>query len=134
VQIIKDSEAEYGIEGVTYLGGEPVLQTGIKYLSSEIKKLNLGIILFTGRLYSELDDDIINSADLIIDGGFEKNNLEDKRNLIGSRNQKMFFVTDRYKKYEEWFFIPRPKETEINVSDVLTINGDYLIKPVLGGA
>jgi anaerobic ribonucleoside-triphosphate reductase activating protein len=125
--VIETSKKEFGIEGVTWLGGEPVLQAGLERLNGEVRKMDLGVILFTGRKYEELEPSLVSSVDLIVDGGFEKDNLEDKRNLVGSRNQKIYFVTKRYKNCEDWFYIPRPKQTEINVSDVLSINGDYLI-------
>jgi anaerobic ribonucleoside-triphosphate reductase activating protein len=124
LSIITQAEAEFGIEGVTYLGGEPILQQGLAELSQAIRTAGLGVILFTGRRAEELTDALKNSVDLIVDGGFEQDNLDDKRNLVGSKNQRLIFITERYRKHEQWFYTPRPKQVEINVANDLFITGD----------
>jgi anaerobic ribonucleoside-triphosphate reductase activating protein len=125
LEIAADAKRRFAIEGVTYLGGEPVLQAGLAELSQALRALDLGLILFTGRLYEALPAALIESVDMIIDGGFEKDNIDTERNLIGSKNQKMYFCSQRYKNCLDWFYIPRPKRVEIHITDALTINGDY---------
>jgi len=128
IEVVCDSKRRFEIEGVTYLGGEPVLQQKLSEMSLELRKMNIGIILFTGRQYHELPVSLAASVDMVIDGGFEKDNVDNERNLIGSKNQKIYFITERYKNCADWFYVPRPKQIEINVSDVFTVNGDYVIK------
>jgi anaerobic ribonucleoside-triphosphate reductase activating protein len=88
------------IEGITISGGEPFLQHN--ELVKFVKKLrkDLGIIVYTGYLFEEIKDkELIKYIDLLIDGKYE----EDKNNGIafrGSYNQKLYFLTDRYKKFE----------------------------------
>ena len=53
---IFDSKEKYGIEGVTYSGGEPTLQQNLPVLTKEIHNLGLGVISFTGRKYEEVSD------------------------------------------------------------------------------
>lgn len=122
-----NAKKQFAIEGVTYLGGEPVLQRGLEKLSVALRGMDIGIILFTGRLYEELPLSLIASMDMIIDGGFEKDNIDNNRNLIGSKNQKIYFVTERYKNCYDWFYVLRPKRVEIHTTDALTVNGDYMI-------
>lgn len=127
VEIIIEAKNNYGIEGVTYLGGEPTLQQGLSELSKRLKQLDIGVFLFTGNLYEELQKKLIDNVDLIVDGQFEKGNLEKKRNLIGSKNQRLIFVTDRYVNHLNWFLTPCSKNVEINVSEKLIITGDVIL-------
>lgn len=124
IAIIENAKVEYDIEGVTYLGGEPTLQVGLDKLSLLIQNLGMGVILFTGNPISKLSQKLIESVDLIIDGEFEKDNVESERNLIGSNNQNIIFITERYRSQERWFYTPRSKQVEINVSHKIFITGD----------
>jgi len=124
--LITQAKEELGIEGVTYLGGEPTIQQGLPELSRRIRELGLGTILFTGNLAEELSLTLRLSVDMIIDGRFEKGEPDSKRNLIGSTNQRILHMTDRYRPCEDWFYIPRPKLVEINIGNKLFLTGDYL--------
>jgi len=126
LRVISEAKEEFGIEGVTYLGGEPTLQQGLPELSAKIKGVGLGVILFTGNTVEELDDKIRSSVDMIIDGRFEDGKVDSERNLIGSTNQRIVHMTGRYRSHEDWFYTLRPKLMEINISDRLFITGDYL--------
>ena len=108
--IILDSKDKYDIEGVTFLGGEPTLQEGLISLAFLLKVNNIGTILFTGKKIEMLDNDLINNLDLVIDGKFEVSKIDAKRNLIGSENQNIYFLTNRYEKDEKWFFEKREKK------------------------
>jgi len=124
--IILDAKERFSIDGVTFLGGEPTLQQGLADLSNMIRSNGLGTILFTGRSVEELPKGLMKSIDLIVDGSFEQNHPDTVRNLIGSTNQRLIYVTDRYRSYEQWFYIKRPKHVEINVADGLFITGDII--------
>lgn len=128
VDIAIESKGKNGIEGVTFLGGEPTLQSNIKYLISELKDRNIGTIMFTGRGLEEIDEEIVKNLDLIVDGRFDKNQIDTERNLVGSRNQKIINVTDRYKNIDSWFLNKRDKMVEINICqrESLLITGDML--------
>lgn len=116
LDIIYKSKTDNNIEGITYLGGEPTLQKGLSQLSESVKRMGLGVILFTGETISNLNPEFLKGVDLVIDGQF-KQDLSDERNLIGSSNQNIIFLTDRYKSDVEWFFKPRPKQIEVNIID-----------------
>jgi len=126
--IILDSKDKYDIEGVTFLGGEPTLQEGLISLVSLLKMNNIGTILFTGKRIEMLDNDLVSNLDLIIDGKFEVSKIDTKRNLIGSENQNIYFLTNRYKKDEKWFFEKREKKVEINMlkENSIFISGDVI--------
>ena len=126
--IILVSKEKYDIEGVTFLGGEPTLQKGLISLVPLLKMNNIGTILFTGKRIEMLDNDLVSNLDLIIDGKFEASKIDTKRNLIGSENQNNYFLTNRYKKDEKWFFEKREKKVEINIvkDDSIFISGDVI--------
>ena len=116
IRIATDAKDKYGIEGVTFIGGEPTLQQNLNLLAHAFQKLGLGIILFTGKLYSELDEELIRYLDTIIDGRFETDNRDITRNLVGSNNQKIINVTDRYSD-NAWFTDLRPDYIEIDLTE-----------------
>ena len=126
VDIAIKSKTDNGIEGVTFLGGEPTMQEGLVCLSKALSMVDLGTILFTGKQYDSLSEDIRSYMDLIVDGKFEVELIDDERNLVGSKNQKIIYLTDRYKECQDWFTSVRNKKVEMNLSDTLFINGDVV--------
>ena len=68
--------------------------------------------------YSSL---MINAVDLIVDGKFELSQIDDERNLVGSKNQRIVYVTDRYKNKIDWFMVSREKKIEINETNMTRI-------------
>jgi anaerobic ribonucleoside-triphosphate reductase activating protein len=128
ISIAKKSKEENGIEGVTYLGGEPTLQKHLPELSNEFHKIGLGVILFTGYKFNQLKDSLISSVDLIIDGQFVEKELDQNRNLIGSTNQTFKHISNRYINDMKWFMKKRRLQVDINVGRELLITGDVVVK------
>ena len=126
LDIAIESRKRYGIEGITFLGGEPTLQESLPNLANILSKEGFGIILFTGKRYECLSDKVKNSMDIVIDGKYEKEMIDEERNLVGSKNQRIIFVSDRYKMDGSWFTSKREKKVEINLSESLFINGDVI--------
>lgn len=126
VDIAVKSKAENGIEGVTFLGGEPTLQEGLPCLAKALAQVDLGTILFTGIEYDSLSDDIKANIDLIVDGRYEATLFDDERNLVGSKNQQIIYLSDRYITCLNWFMKNREKKVEINVGSMLFVNGDVI--------
>lgn len=115
IDIALNSKAKNDIEGVTFLGGEPTMQNDLPYLAQAFRNNGLGVILFTGRNLCELNDDLISNTDLIIDGIFDKEHIDSQRNLIGSVNQVIHYISDRYLNSTGWFEKQRNKRVEINM-------------------
>ncbi len=126
VVIISDAKKNFGIEGVTYSGGEPTLQQHLPQLTEEIHKLDLGVISFTGRLYEDVKG-ILCGCDAVLDGAYEADKQETKRRILGSTNQRIICLTDRYKDcIEDWFLQNANKSVEVNVGTVIVANGDKI--------
>lgn len=128
------------IEGVTILGGEPFAQAeSLAELVTEIHKLGLTILLFTGYKYCEIKTSdnadwhkIIENIDVLIDGEY----IESKKNfgmpLIGSSNQNIYFLTSKYCMDD---FKKNTIEIRIRKSGEVHLNGmgdfDYIKKIIL---
>lgn len=123
INIVIEAKNKFGIEGITLSGGEPSLQVGLKHFNNEVRKLGLGIIMFSGKNKNLLDKELIESVDLLIDGPFIEEQLDNNRILLGSMNKQLSFITDRYKIDENYFYNPISME-EVTAEDYIFINGD----------
>lgn len=102
--LILQSKKQNGIEGVTFIGGEPMLQAeGFADIAKWSHENDLTVLTFTGYLYQELQDmhnphvdALLSNMDLLVDGPFVESLLDKERDWIGSSNQKLHFLTDRY--------------------------------------
>lgn len=89
------------IEGITLLGGEPLDQfEEIKELVSKSKDNSLTVMLFTGYEMEEIIEkgwnSILNNLDIIISGRYDYKKRTLNHQWIGSTNQEIHFLTDKY--------------------------------------
>jgi len=90
------------IEGITFLGGEPLEQIeAITCISKIVQQLGLSVIVFTGYEYRYLKNNIkfqelSNYIDVLIDGRYEKSKQDFSRPWIGSSNQNYYFLSKKY--------------------------------------
>lgn len=126
IEIIEQAKSEFAIEGVTYSGGEPTLQQGLPKLTEEIHKLGLGVISFTGRNFEEVKD-ILQGCDAVLDGAFVEEQRETERRILGSKNQRIICLTDRYKDCIDcWFNKLEALSVEVNLGSRIIVNGDKI--------
>jgi len=95
-----------GAEGVTLLGGEPFDQAGAAASVARVfREAGLGVMTFTGypldRLtaWAEGRDDLaalLDATDLLCDGPYLRELPDLERPWVGSRNQGIRALTDRY--------------------------------------
>ena len=103
------SEAHaHGVEGVTFLGGEPFEQPrGLAALARHARGLGLTVMVFSGYMLDELRGradagaaELLALTDLLVDGRFDRAQPEPRppvgRRWIGSANQVMHFLTAAY--------------------------------------
>ena len=105
-------------EGITISGGEPFLQSEALYEMLKIikSKRDLGVIIYTGYLFEEIrDNPLIEFVDILIDGPYV-DELNDGIALRGSSNQKVIFLSDRYKEFEKLYY-RKKREVEI-IADI----------------
>ncbi len=85
------------IEGVTFSGGDPLLQADkTLYLAKKAKETNLSIVLYSGKYYEDLIElnnphinEILELTDILIDGPFEIDKLNLNLQYRGSDNQRV---------------------------------------------
>ena len=123
VDIVKEAIDNYNIEGITLSGGEPSLQMNLKDFNDRVHSLGLGIIMFSGKPKKMLNPDLVSSVDLLIDGPYIEEQKDNDRILIGSKNKKLSFITDRYVDKKDYFDNPIAIE-EVAAEDYIFINGD----------
>jgi len=127
---IVEAKEKFNIEGVTLIGGEPFLQPdGLKEIVDFCYNKDLTVICFTGYIYEKLleeHQDILSKIDILIDGPFIMKLLDRKRRLIGSKNQRVHKLSEKYKNCD--YFEQPHSEVEIQLyNNRLAINGDGVV-------
>jgi anaerobic ribonucleoside-triphosphate reductase activating protein len=97
-----------GIEGVTLLGGEPFAQAGaLLPLAEGVRAAGLGLMAFSGFTLEELRGQgpraaaLLGALDLLVDGPYLASGASDRRRFIGSENQRVHFLTGRYRHLDD---------------------------------
>ena len=103
LELILESVEQNDIEGVSLIGGEPFLQAdGLSILASGVHEAGLSVVAFSGYTYEELVSGIpeqrrlLDLVDILIDGPYLEQEPDHERGWIGSSNQKVHYVSDRY--------------------------------------
>lgn len=131
-QMIMKSKVENGIEGVTFLGGEPFDQaTALVQLARRLSESGLGIMTFSGYTYELITksnrkdwNELLAVTDLLVDGPFKKEKLDISRPWVGSSNQNFRFLTDRYAYLKERLLeIPNRLEIRLEPTGEIQVNG-----------
>ncbi|WP_246140883.1 4Fe-4S single cluster domain-containing protein [Bacillus marasmi] len=129
---ITESVSENGIEGITFLGGEPFAQAkSLAILAKKCKEIGLSIMTFTGYTIEKIRKEnnanwieLLNQTDLLIDGPFLETKLDLSRPWVGSSNQRYHFLTERYRHLEgKVSTIPNRLEVRISNRGIVEING-----------
>jgi anaerobic ribonucleoside-triphosphate reductase activating protein len=118
------------VEGVSFLGGEPTAQAqGLAAVARGVRAHGLSVMIYTGFTLDELrakndpdTNDLLAHTDLLVDGRYEELRRTLKRRWIGSDNQVLHFLTDRYRPDDPRFSEPNTLELRFS-NGVVTING-----------
>ena len=116
-------------EGISLLGGEPMEQaSALADLATKLQDAGRSVMIFTGYTLEELrarrdpaTDAVLAHCDLLIDGRFERDKPDKKRRWVGSTNQRVHHLSDRYRDHPG-FGMPRTVEFRL-VDGVLTVVG-----------
>lgn len=119
-----------GIEGVTLLGGEPFAHAaGAAALAQRARDLGLSVMVFSGYALEEIRDsedpaaaDLLRFTDILVDGPYRADLPETTRRWIGSSNQRVHFLTERYAANDPRWLLPNTLEIRLT-RDEVTING-----------
>jgi len=124
-----------GVEGVSLLGGEPFAQAdGLATLAEGARARGLSVMIYSGYTLAELralagegPRRLLAAADLLVDGRFEARLRSQRRRFIGSDNQVLHFLSDRYRADD-------PRLAGGNTVELRLRGGELLLNgwPVLG--
>lgn len=128
IKLIACARQKYEIEGVTFIGGEPFLQAeGCGEVAAWCQENGMSVLTFSGFLYQELKEmkdaeKLLGHTDILVDGPFIQEQYEEERDWIGSANQKVWYLSDRYTPEIERSEVGQQMEICVSTSRVL-ING-----------
>lgn len=129
-----------GIEGVTFLGGEPFSQAeALASLARMVRAAGLTVMIFSGftlaalrRMKNPGAAALIEAADLLVDGPFMRAHLDRTRRWIGSENQTPHALTDAYGELvADWDTSPETLEIRV-IDGRLVVNGSPFLLDKLG--
>ena len=129
---LRNAHHAHDLEGVTFLGGEPMLQAqGLAFVAQGAQSLGLSVMVFSGYTKSELDvlrlpgaDQLLRYTDVLVDGPFEANLPEQSRRWVGSTNQQFNYLTERYDaRIESGDRLDRVLEIRLKTDGTVFING-----------
>jgi anaerobic ribonucleoside-triphosphate reductase activating protein len=118
------------IEGITLLGGEPFAHAAAAAaLAAAARLRSLTVMVFTGytletlrmRTDSEVAD-LLANTDILVDGPYIRELPDTTRRWIGSTNQRIHFLTDRYRADDPYWHERNTLEIRMK-RGLLTVNG-----------
>lgn len=121
------------IEGVTFSGGEPMLQAeSLSELAEKLKQGGLTVMSYTGYTREELNasedlfiQKLISNCDLLITGRYEKNNPS-ANSWAGSANQEIIFLSEKY------IHLKRQVEKKRNDFEIIVNRkGDFFVTGII---
>ncbi|MFT5524930.1 MAG: anaerobic ribonucleoside-triphosphate reductase activating protein [Pirellulaceae bacterium] len=127
---ILEAKERHGIEGITMMGGEPFSHAaGAAIVAEMVRQNDLSVMIFSGFILEDLRlmpepeiKKLLTHTDILVDGPYERDQPEFGRRWIGSANQRIHFLTERYSKNDaRW---DEPNTLEIRVQDgEISVNG-----------
>ena len=122
--------AESGVEGITLLGGEPLAHAAAAAaFARAARRCGLSVMVFSGYTLAEanaLPDpavaELLGLTDLLVDGPYRQDEPEPWRRWIGSANQHVHFLTDRYRPDDPCWRRPNTLEIRLERGE-MTVNG-----------
>ena len=120
------------IEGVTFRGGEPFAPAfGLASLASKVRSSGLSVMVFSGFTYEQLTRSsdlgyqrLLAHIDLLVDGPYIQSQRVEDRRWIGSANQKVRFLTERYAHLRD---SPSGWDEGENTVELRFVNGELMI-------
>ena len=122
--------AAQGIEGITLLGGEPLAHAvAAAALAREALLLGLTVMVFSGYTLEEARtlpepavQELLAHTDILVDGPYVRTLPETRRRWVGSSNQRIHFLSDRYRADDACWDHPNTLEIRLE-GGVVSVNG-----------
>src|SRR5262249_25076201 len=125
-----DRAVEEGIEGITLLGGEPMAHAdSAAPLARLVQARGLSVMVFSGFTLEALMENrdpavhqLLAHTDILVDGPYRRDLPETRRRWIGSANQRVFFLSSRYRADDPRWLLPNTLEIRLSGLE-LKVNG-----------
>jgi anaerobic ribonucleoside-triphosphate reductase activating protein len=130
ISAIEKARTESEIEGITLLGGEPFAHTEPACaLAEAVRQRGLTVMVFSGYTLEAIREmtgpnaaELLANTDILVDGPYIRDLPDTQRRWIGSTNQRIHFLTDRYREDDPCW--QQRNTLEIRLNDgVLSVNG-----------
>lgn len=127
---IQSARESLGVQGITLIGGEPFAHAeGAAILAQEVQQTDMSVMIFSGYTLAEIQQSknlavahLLAHTDLLVDGPYEKNLPDTTRRWVGSTNQQIHFLSDRYDPDDDCW--SQNNTLEIRLEDnQLSVNG-----------
>jgi anaerobic ribonucleoside-triphosphate reductase activating protein len=131
VASLVDEAAGAGVEGISLLGGEPFAQApALARVAAGVRARGLSVMVFSGYTLGELRAPdapagaaaLLAETDLLVDGRYDEARRTVGRRWVGSDNQVMHFLTERYRPDDPRFAEPNTLELRL-VDGRIVLNG-----------
>jgi anaerobic ribonucleoside-triphosphate reductase activating protein len=130
VEQVRNTATRHAIEGITLLGGEPLAHAaGAAALARAVRRHGLTVMVFSGytleqarQLADPAVADLLAHTDILVDGPYLRELPETRRRWIGSANQRVHFLSDRYRPDDPCWRQPNTLEIRLDATGV-TVNG-----------
>ncbi len=101
---MEQAQAEAGVEGVSLLGGEPFAHAeAAAALAKAARHRGLSVMIYSGYTIEQIRElpdpaaELLAHTDVLVDGPYVRELPDAERRWIGSTNQRVHFLTDRYR-------------------------------------
>jgi anaerobic ribonucleoside-triphosphate reductase activating protein len=127
---IEEAAHERDIEGITLLGGEPLAHAaGAAALARGVRRRGLTVMVFSGYTLEEAQQlpdpavaELLALTDILVDGPYIREQPETRRRWIGSANQRVHFLSDRYRTDDPRWLLPNTLEIRLRGPELM-VNG-----------
>jgi anaerobic ribonucleoside-triphosphate reductase activating protein len=121
---------QQGAEGITLLGGEPLAHAAAgAALARRVQQLGMSVMVFTGYTLEQaraMSDsavaELLSLTDILVDGPYVRELPETRRRWIGSSNQQVHFLSERYREDDPRWLLPNTLEIRLTGGEV-SVNG-----------
>ena len=128
--LLQQSIASDAVEGITLLGGEPMAHVSDALeLARLARQSDLSVMIFSGHTLEELQsrgsrevDQLLAVTDILVDGPYLREQPDTQRRWIGSTNQRIHFLTERYSASDAYWKTSNTLELRLG-PEGLQVNG-----------
>ena len=118
------------VDGISLLGGEPLAHAyGAAAVAIAVQKRGLSVMVYSGYTLEEargMSDPNVNAllaaTDVLVDGPYVRELPDTIRRWIGSTNQRIHFLTDRYRPDDPCWTQKNTLEIRVHGNEVI-VNG-----------